>query len=103
MLDSANLLIVRRVKPTPIRNALRGLLLYGLLGVLLVVILAYIYRSAREPGFLSPGVPECRAAYRHARTASDLAMVDVRHPSSGPQKDPNAPTCGTLRITGQLE
>ena len=92
----------RRVKPTPIRNALRATLLFGLLGVLLVAILAYVYRSAREPGFLSPGVPECRVAYQHAGTASDSAMVDVRHPSSGPQKDPNAPTCGTLRITGQL-
>jgi hypothetical protein len=90
------------VKPTPIRNAFHGLLLYGILGALLVAILAYFYRSAREPGFLSPGVPECRVAYQRARTAIDSAMVDVRHPSSGPQKDPNAPTCGTLRITGQL-
>ena len=93
---------MRRVKPTLIRNAFRGLLLYGLLGALLVIVLAYVYRSAREPGFLSPGVPECLVAYHHAHTESDSAMVDVQHPTNGPQKDPNAPTCGTLRITGQL-
>jgi hypothetical protein len=90
------------VRRTPIRDVVRAVVFLGLLGVLLAAVLAYLYRSARTPGFLSPGVPECRAAYHRAQTAGDSAMVDVQHPSSGPQKDPNAPTCGTLRITGRL-
>lgn len=72
------------------------------LGLLFAAIAVLLFQSARRPGFLSSGVPECRVAYERARTANDSAIVDVRHPSSGPQKDPNAPTCGTLRITGQL-
>jgi hypothetical protein len=72
------------------------------LALLLVAIAALMFQWSRHPGFLSPGASECRASFARARTASDSAAIDLRHPSSGPQKDPNAPTCGTLRITGEL-
>ena len=90
------------VQRTPFRDRGRALVLLVPLALLLAVIFAYVFQSARQPGFLSPGVPECRAAFQHARTARDSAIVDVQQPSSGPQKDPNAPTCGTLRVTRQI-
>lgn len=82
----------------------RALTLTATIAVALLLgsIAVFLFQLARHPGFLSPGASECRASYARARTASDSAAVDLRHPSSGPQKDPNAPTCGTLRITGEL-
>ena len=59
--------------------------------------------ESRHPGFASAGAQECRHAYSTARTASDTAIIDARHPATGPQKDPNAPSCGMLRLTGELE
>ena len=61
----------------------------------------FILRDAERPGFLSPGVAECQHAYAKAHTSADTQMVNVMHPSTGPQKDPNAPTCGTLRRIGR--
>ena len=91
-----------RVRSARIRERAQTFVVVVSLGLLLAAIAVLLFQSARRPGFLSAGVPECRVAYERARTASDTAMVDLRHPSSGPQKDPNAPTCGTLRVTGQL-
>ena len=65
-------------------------------------LLWYVFRAAREPGYLSLGREECARSYREARTGADTAAVDRRHPSTGHQKDPNAPTCGTLRRLGKL-
>ena len=62
----------------------------------------YVARSARDPGFLSAGAQECAGLYRAARTAADTARADLVHPATGNQKDPNAPTCGTMRQTGTL-
>lgn len=58
--------------------------------------------NARRPGFALAGVQECRVAYERAKSYGDSAMVDVTRPATGPQKTPNAPTCGTMRITGAL-
>jgi hypothetical protein len=70
-------------------------------GVALAV--GYGVRSARQPGFLSLGVAECRRAYGRAASRTDSLVVDARHPAPGPQKDPNAPSCGVLRRTGALQ
>jgi hypothetical protein len=60
------------------------------------------FRRGREPGLLSTGRSECIAAYRGARTAVDSAMIDLRRPTTGAQKDHNAPTCGTMRQVGGM-
>jgi hypothetical protein len=74
-----------------------------LTGIVLALLgVAILFKSSRTPGFASPGVPECRAAYKSALTRQDSSIIDLQHPSTGPQKDPNAPTCGTLRILGAL-
>jgi hypothetical protein len=69
-------------------------LAFGLLG--------FEFWRSRHPGFLQTGVPECRAAYARARTAADTASADETHPTAGPQRDPNDPTCGTLRAAREL-
>jgi hypothetical protein len=68
----------------------------------LVGVAVLVFKSSRTPGFALLGVPECRVAYTSARTAQDSSIIDLQHPSTGPQKNPNAPTCGTLRIVGAL-
>lgn len=60
------------------------------------------WRRSREPGFLSAGAQECARFYRRAVTAADTHRVDLMHPATGYQKDPNAPTCGTMRQVGTL-
>lgn len=59
------------------------------------------YRG-RHPGIASMYAEECRAAYGRARTATDSAIVDDRRSASNIAKEPNAPTCGVLRRTGEL-
>ena len=72
------------------------------LTVIAIIGAALIYVNARAPGKLSPGAEECRRNYRRAHTRADSLMVDAQWPSTGPAKDPNAPTCRMLRLTGQL-
>jgi hypothetical protein len=80
----------------------------GAVGYVLAVIAllgAFVWfeaRKSREPAYLSLGREECAYAYREARTAADSGRVDLRHPATGNQKDPNAPTCGTLRRLGKV-
>ena len=61
------------------------------------------FYSSRHAGFLRPGAQECRALYADARSPSDTARVDIVHPALASQRDPNIPTCGTLRRMGELE
>ena len=56
----------------------------------------------RHPGIATMYAEECRAAYARARTATDSAIIDVRRSASNTGKEPNAPTCGVLRRTGEL-
>jgi hypothetical protein len=72
------------------------------LGIIVVVVAAVVFLRARHPGTAYPGAEECRTAYRKANTSTDSAVVDVLHPATGAPKDPNAPTCKTLRLTGEL-
>ena len=65
-------------------------------------LVAWEYFQARRPGFLSPGVAQCRIAYTNARTPKDNALVDRTVPSTGPQKGWKAQTCGFLRSSGAL-
>ena len=79
----------------------------GVIGLLALAIIAVVfgivlYTNARRPGFASSAAYECRAFYQKARNAVDTSLVDVRWPSTGPAKDPQSPTCGMLRRTGQL-
>src|SRR5687768_10217565 len=69
--------------------------------VVSVAVLAYWqFYSSRHAGFLRPGTVECRALYDAARSASDTSRVDLTHPALASQRDPNIPTCGTLRQMG---
>lgn len=79
-----------RVEPS--MNAIALMVIAG-------VCAALIYYRAVHPGYAS-AFEECRRAYGRARTATDTAAIDARHPVSGNAKDPNAPTCGTLRRMG---
>jgi len=75
-------------------------------GLVLLSIPSLIYwhfSSARHPGFLRPAAHECRALYADATTRHDTARVDLTHPALASQKDPNLPTCGTLRQLGELD
>ena len=75
------------------------LLIAGGVGIGLIY---WTYYRARNPGFAYAGAQECRAAYARAATLRDSAIVDARWPGTGAPKDPNAPTCRSLRLTGQL-
>jgi hypothetical protein len=81
---------------------LQGLLIVCLLVAFFAALVAWEYYRARQPGFLSAAVAECRTAYRAARTAADSAIVDERVPSSGGQKGWTAQRCGFLRESGAL-
>ena len=76
----------------------------GLLVIVMLVyaLIAWTFEQARRPGFLSLGVEECRAEYRHALTSADSARVDARIPATGGQKGWTAQTCGLLRRSGSL-
>ena len=58
--------------------------------------------TSRDPGFAQRPALECRALYASASTPQDTARVDLLHPASADQEDPNLPTCGTLRRLGAL-
>ena len=75
------------------------------IAVLVVIAVAglwFMLRSAEWPGFMSASVGECKHAYARASTSADTAAVDVMYPAMGATKEPNAPTCGTLRRVGSL-
>jgi hypothetical protein len=72
-----------------------------LIGLALVAFGYLFYGPGTRPMTL-PGLQECRAAYAAARSSTDTAIIDQRYPASGPQNRPDAMTCGTLRVTGQL-
>ena len=60
------------------------------------------FRRSVHPGFATNAAAECRVAYRRARSASDTAIIDSRTPSTTVTRDANRPTCGTLRLAGEL-
>lgn len=70
------------------------------LAVILLVIMGLIYFSAVRPGAMAEGV-EC-VLYSRARTAHDSGRIDSRLAFVASAKQPYAPTCGTLRRSGQL-
>ena len=86
----------------PLSDRLRIPLAVGTLVIILGLVIAQVAVRARHPGFASPGAAECRHNYAVARTAAESAATDARHPAAGQQKDPNAPSCGMLRRTGEL-
>lgn len=71
------------------------------LTLILLVIMAWVYFSAVRPGAMAEGV-ECVQLYSRARTANDSARIDSRLAFVASAKQPYAPTCGTLRRSGQL-
>ena len=85
-------------------GAARSSLMRRALGIAVIIaaLMALTFWRARWPGFLNPGVAECRVAYARARTAVESASVDAAHPASGPQKQAPSVSCGTLRVTGAL-
>lgn len=70
--------------------------------IIAAAFLAELVVQARHPGFNSAGAMECRASYRHARTATDTMMIDAKLPAMGNHRDPNMQSCGTLRRLGEL-
>jgi hypothetical protein len=71
------------------------------LTLILLVILGLVYFSAIRPGAMAEGV-ECVQLYSRARTAQDTARIDSRLAFVASAKQPYAPSCGTLRRSGQL-
>ena len=69
---------------------------------ILLACAAMVFVRARHPGFPSSGAEECRTAYHRAKTSTDSAIIDARLPATGAARDPNAPTCKTFRLAGEL-
>ena len=86
----------------PLTDRLRTPFAVGTMVIIFGLVIAQLVLRGRHPGFASAGAAECRRAYNVARTAADTATIDYRHPAAGQQKDPNAPSCGTLRRIGEL-
>jgi len=73
----------------------------AVLALILLVVMGLEYCSARRPGATTEGV-ECVQQYSRAKTAGDTLAIDERLPFIGSAKQPYAPTCGTLRKSGEL-
>jgi hypothetical protein len=88
------------------RVLLRDPLPYFWIGILLLVMLIMFaiseFAFARHPGFMSDPALACRAAYAHARTAQDSAVVDAQTVTEGRARVENALSCGAMRRSGEL-
>lgn len=71
------------------------------LAFILLAFFGLVYFSALRPGAMAEGV-ECVQLYSRARSAEDSARIDSRLAFVASAKQPYAPTCGTLRRSGQL-
>lgn len=71
------------------------------LALILLALMGWMYFSAVRPGAMAEGV-ECVQLYSRARSAEDSARIDSRLAFVASAKQPYAPTCGTLRRSGQL-